>query len=149
MLGGVTALVAGVIVLGVPYLSVRETSLGSDVAPHDPQAALADYATASRLNPLSAIPGRLAGVVALDIGRYAVARQRFEQSITRDPGGWFAWLGAGLAASALGERPAAEHYFRTAYAINSAQPADQAALQRVNTKHPLTSAEAFNLLIVH
>jgi len=147
-LGGVVALLAGVIVLGVPYLSVREVSLGSNAAAHDPQAALSDFATASRLNPLSSVPGRLAGVVALNSRQYEVAERRFQQSIQREPGGWFSWLGAGLAASAMGQRTAADHYFRTAYGINDKQPADLAALQRVFSKHPLTSDEAFNLLVV-
>jgi O-antigen ligase len=145
---GVVALIAGVIVLGLPYLSVREVSLGSDASAHDPAAALADFATAARLNPLSSVPGRLGGVVALTSGRYQEAEHRFQQSIKREPGGWFSWLGAGLAASALGQRTSAEYYFRTAYAINDRQPADQAALQRVDTAHPLTSAQAFNLLVV-
>jgi O-Antigen ligase len=148
VVGGVAALVGGVIVLGMPYLSVREVSLGSDIAARNPQAALADFATASSLNPLSSVPGRLAGVVALHAGEYAVARRRFEQSIQREPGGWFSWLGAGLAASAMGQRKSADYYFTTAYAINNHQPADQEALARVDTTHPLTSAEAFNLLIV-
>jgi hypothetical protein len=146
--GGVAALVAGVIVLGVPYLSVREVSLGSDASARNPRAALADFATASSLNPLSSVPGRLAGVVALNSGQYAVARQRFEQSIQREPGGWFSWLGAGLAASAMDLRKTADYYFKTAYAINNREPADREALAKVNTPHPLTSAEAFSLLIV-
>ncbi|HEY5430566.1 MAG TPA: hypothetical protein VIK04_15725, partial [Solirubrobacteraceae bacterium] len=145
---GVAALIAGVIVLGGPYLSVREVSLGSNASAHDPQAALSDFAAASRLNPLSSVPGRLAGVVALNSGQYEVAERRFQQSIRREPGGWFSWLGAGLAASALGDRSSAEAYFRRAYAINDRQPADQAALQRVNTTHPMTSSEAFNVLVV-
>jgi O-Antigen ligase len=145
---GVVALVAGVIVLGVPYLSVREVSLGSDAAARNPQAALSDFATASSLNPLSSVPGRLAGVVALNTHQYEVAERRFQQSIAREPGGWFSWLGAGLAASAMGDRQSAARYFRTAYRINDKQPADQAAIQRVFSTHPLTSAEAFNLLVV-
>jgi O-antigen ligase len=145
---GVAALVAAVIVLGLPYLSVREVSLGGEASRHDPQAALADYATAAELNPLSSVPGRLAGVVALGSGGAPVAEQRFLQSIHREPGGWFSWLGAGLAASALGRRDVADYDFKRAYAINDTQPADQEAVARVYSNHPLTSAEAFRLLVV-
>ena len=145
---GVAALVAAVIVLGLPYLSVREVALGSAAARRDPQAALASYATAAKLNPLSSVPGRLAGVVALGSGRATVAEQRFGQSIHREPGGWFSWLGAGLAASALGRRSLADNDFKHAYAINDTQPADQEALARVYSNHPLTSGEAFRLLVV-
>jgi hypothetical protein len=143
---GGAALVAGVIVLGFPYLSIREVSLATDS--RQPATALRDLARAADLNPLSANPGRLAGVIALQNGQYAVAQNRFRQSIDREPGGWLAWLGAGLAASAMGQRTRAHSDFKTAYAINSRQPAVVQALRRVYTKKPLTSAEAIKLFII-
>jgi hypothetical protein len=145
---GIGAVLAGVVVLGLPYLSVREVSLASNVQGTDPAAALRDLTTAANLNPLSAEPGRLAGAIALRNGEWAVAEQRFRQTIAREPGGWFAWLGAGLATSALGERQLAHHYFKVAYSINDRQPAVGQALDRVYTKNPLTSAEAFKLFVI-
>jgi hypothetical protein len=139
---------AAVVVLWFPYLSVREVSTATDVAARNPSAALSDLATAADLNPLSADPGRLAGVIALQNGDPAEAQRRFRQSIERDPGGWFAWLGAGLAASALGERDRAERDFVTAEGINSRQPATVRALALVRTGHPLTPSEALGLLIL-
>ena len=56
---GGAALLAGVIVLGLPYLSVREVSLGSDAASVDPRVALSDLAIAADLNPLTSVAGRL------------------------------------------------------------------------------------------
>jgi O-antigen ligase len=145
---GGAALVAAAVVLAFPYLSVREVSIASDARAGNPTAALRELATAARLNPLSADPGRLAGTIALQTGRLSIARGRFTQSIAREPGGWFAWLGAGLAESEMGHRGAARHDFRVAEAINSVQPAVRQALARVRSTHPLTSAEAFRLLVV-
>ena len=81
--GALAALVA----LGLPYLSVREVSIASDLTASNPAGALQALDTAARLNPLSADPGRVAGTIALHNGLYAVAEQRFAQAIARDPGG--------------------------------------------------------------
>jgi O-Antigen ligase len=148
MLAGAIGLLAAVVVLGFSYLSVREVSLASDVRFSDPAGALRDLTRAASLDPLSADPGRLAGTIALQNGEYTVAQQRFRQSISREPGGWFAWLGAGLAASALSENARARRDYKVADSINSLQPAIRQALARVSSSHPLTSPEAFKLLVL-
>jgi Flp pilus assembly protein TadD len=135
-------------VLAFPYLSVREVSIASDARAGDPAAALRELTTAAQLNPLSADPGRLAGTIALQTGQPSIARARFAQAIAREPGGWFAWLGAGLAESEMGDRGAARHDFTVAESINSVQPAVRQALARVQSRDPLTSDEAFRLLVV-
>jgi tetratricopeptide (TPR) repeat protein len=145
---GAIALVAAAVVLGFPYLSVREVSTASDVAQRNPASALSDLTTAADLNPLSADPGRLGGTIALRNGLFNEAEDRFRQAIAREPGGWYAWLGAGLAASALGDSVQAQHYFESAYRIDRDQLAVREALARVNSTHPLTPAEAFKLLIL-
>jgi Flp pilus assembly protein TadD len=76
------------------------------------------------------------------------AERFFQQAASRDPGGWFSWLGAGLAASALGDNVQARHDFEVAASINSRQPAVTRALALVNTTHPLTPPEAFQLLVL-
>jgi Flp pilus assembly protein TadD len=135
-----------VIVLGLPYVSVREVSLASNS--HQPAPALRDLSRAADLNPFSATPGRIGGALALRNGQYTVAQTRFRQAIAREPGGWLGWLGAGLAASALGDRRQARRDFETAYSINSQQPAVVEARKRVATKHPLTSDQAFKLFVI-
>jgi hypothetical protein len=142
------ALTLGVVVVGLPYLSVREVSLASNVRFTNPAAALHDLKIAAELNPLDSLPGRLAGTIALQNAQYVVAEQRFQQSISRERLGWFSWLGAGLAASALGQRRQAHADFVIAKSINSQQPAIRQALARVYSRAPLTSAEAFKLLVV-
>jgi hypothetical protein len=143
---GVLALLATVIVLGLPYLSVRETSIGSDAGQRDPARALHSLSIAADLNPLSPDPGRLAGNIALSSQRYSVARQRFEQVISRDSGGWYAWLGAGLASSALGDRAQARRDFQTAASINPQNAVVARALEEVDAKSPLAPAMALQLL---
>lgn len=145
---GGLALLACTAALAFPYLSVRETSIASDIEASNPAKALSDLQTAADLGPLSAVPGRLAGTIALQTGRYAVARERFAQVIERDPGGWYGWLGAGLAASALGHRSQARQDFEQAASIEASNPTIQAALQRVDTADPLSPGDALRMLLV-
>jgi hypothetical protein len=145
--GGTVALLAAVAALGFSYLSVREFSLASDLRAHDTAAALREFAQAAEFNPLNADPGRLGGVVALQAGLFSEAERRFRQAIDREPGGWLAWLGDGLAASQLGDSARAHHDFEVAASINRRQSVIAAALERVYSQHPLTPAEAFGLLV--
>ena len=132
--------------LAFPYLSVRYTSIATDVRSRNPAAALSDLSKAADLNPLSPDPTRLAGIIALAGGRPQLAEQRFAETTSREPGGWLAWLGRGLAASALGDNVAARQYLRVAASINKQQPVITDALARVNTDRPMTPAEAFRSL---
>ncbi len=143
---GVLAFLAAVIVLGFSYLSVRETSIASDLSQSDPTGALHALSIAADLNPLSADPDRLAGSIALTNRRYDTARQRFGQATSRDPGGWYGWLGAGLAASALGDRAAARRDFQTAHSIDPRQEVIARALEEIDTNHPLAPGAALREL---
>ena len=139
-------LVACTIVLGFPYLSVRKVSEASDARATNPTAALADLATAADLNPWNPDPGRLGGTIALQANEYAEAEARFRQTISREPAGWFAWLGAGLAASALGDHRTAEIDYRTAATIDPQDATIRVALSRVLSLHPMTAAQALTML---
>jgi hypothetical protein len=145
---GALAVLAATAVLALPYLSVRETSIASDIQGVDPVKALSQLQTAADLDPLSAVPGRLAGTIALETGRYAVARERFAEVTDRDPGGWYGWLGAGLAASALGDRGQARQDLERAASIERSNAAIQAALSRVDTSNPLSPLDALRMLVV-
>jgi Flp pilus assembly protein TadD len=146
--GAAVAVVGCTVVLGFPYLSVRELSMAKSISSRNATQALHILARAADLNPLSAEPGRLAGTIALNSGRLNEAEQRFRQAIKRDPGGWYAWFGAGLAASALGNTEQAKGDFSVAASINSRQPAVTEALRRVDTLHPLTPGQGLRRLIV-
>jgi hypothetical protein len=143
---GGLAVIAGVVALGFPYLSVRHVSRASDEAATDPAAALRDLQRASELNPWSAVPGRFAGTIALQNGQFVEAERRFRQAVSREPGGWFAWLGDGLAASMLGDRARARRDYAVAAAINNRRPVIADALARVDGPHPLAPAEALGQL---
>jgi hypothetical protein len=145
---GATALVAAVVVLAFPYLSVREVSEASDLRATNPAGALNDLRVAAELDPLAANPGRVAGTIALQTGRYATALQRFDQATTREPGGWYGWFGAGVAASALGERSLARHDLEVAGSMNTKQPAIRATLSRLDTSHPLSPSQALDMLVL-
>ena len=142
------AAIAAVLVLGLPYLSVRDVSIAGRLRASDPAAALTALSTAARLNPLAADPDRIAGTIALQNGWYAVAEQRFAAAITREPAGWYAWFGAGLAASARGQRRLAHADLAVAAAINNRQPAVLDALRAVRERHPLSPARALNELVL-
>jgi hypothetical protein len=145
---GLVVLACLTAVLAFPYLSAHEVQVASRADATSPSAALSDLRLAARLNPLSSDPGRLAGAIALRNGRWTLALRQFRKSISAEPGGWFSWLGAGLAQSALGEPEQARQAFVAAKRINARQPAVQDALQRVFSRTPLTSDEAFKLLVL-
>ena len=145
---GLVVLACLTVVLAFPYLSAHEVQVASRASATSSSAALDDLRLAAKLNPLSSDPGRLAGAIALRNGRWTLALRQFRNSISAEPGGWFSWLGAGLAESALGEPEQAHQDFVVARRINARQPAVQDALQRVFSKTPLTSDEAFKLLVL-
>jgi hypothetical protein len=145
---GLVVLACLTVALAFPYLSAHEVQVASRADATNPSAALKDLRLAAKLNPLSSDPGRLAGAIALRNGRWTLAVRQFRDSLSAEPGGWFSWLGAGLAESALGEPEQAHRDFVVARRINARQPAVQDALQRVFSKTPLTSDEAFKLLVL-
>ena len=98
-----------------------------------------------RLNPLSAIPGRTRrGDRARDRDSYIARRATVPPvASTSEPGGWFAWLGAGSPRRLSGKRQQARHDFATRHSINSRQPGRPRLRSRgYETTPPLTSAEA-------
>ncbi len=144
---GILAVAAIAAVLGLPYLSVSEQTIANSMRYSNPAAALQHLTLAARFDPLSSLPGRLAGTIALQTGLYEVALSRYQQSIDNERGGWFAWFGQGLAASALGERRLARHDFEVALRIENRQPAISDALARVDTPTPLTPQQALSELV--
>ncbi|MBV9310593.1 MAG: hypothetical protein JOZ73_07170 [Solirubrobacterales bacterium] len=139
---------AAALVLGLPYLAVRDLSSASDLRASNPVAALSLLSRAANLNSLDADAPRLAGLIALQSGRLVEAERRFTDARKRQPGGWFAWFGEGLAASALGDAGRARSAFSTAARINNRQPAVTNALARVDTTHPLTPNQALGMLVL-
>ena len=142
---GALALLAAA-ALALPYLAEREVAAASSGWPSDPARAFERLDRASDLNPLSARPQLVAGVIALELGRSQVAEQRFAQALGRDGDDWFAWFGRGLAASALGEPGRARADYRHARALDPAEPLVREALARLRGHRPLSAQEAFGRL---
>jgi tetratricopeptide (TPR) repeat protein len=146
-LGGLAAtgaLIAATVVLGLPYLALRELGRAEKESYSNPTVSLADFHTAHQLNPFMSDPGELGGTVALINGRPDAAAALFRQAAEREPGAWYAWLGRGLTASALGDVSAARRYLREANRIDARQPSVSDALRRVGTHSPLTITQALN-----
>ena len=137
---------AGTAVLAAQYLSAREMDLAAQVRQSDPTRSLALLHTAAALNPLDAGPDRLAGAIAMQTNLPAVAQTRFRQSIDRAPQAWFAWLGAGLAASQLHEAGSARRDFAIAAELNHDQPVIRVAEARAQTAQPLTYDQMLSML---
>jgi O-antigen ligase/polysaccharide polymerase Wzy-like membrane protein len=141
-------LVAAAAVLGFPYLSVREVSTASNIEATNPVAALSDLKLAGSLDPLSSEPGRLGGAIALEHGMAAQALSRFQQSINREPGGWYAWFGKGLALSALGDNLSAARALEVAARIERQQPVIREAQARATGPQPMRPVAALDGLLL-
>jgi len=141
------AYLAATVLLTFPYLAVRAVSEASDLRARDPLAALSDLKLASELNPLWAQPARVRGAIALQSGQFQLASRSFSQAIAREPGGWFAWFGEGLAEGALGNFTKASHALRVAQRIQSDQPVIGQALAQLRGSHPLDPGTAIASLI--
>jgi tetratricopeptide (TPR) repeat protein len=142
---GALALLAAA-VLALPYLAEQEVAAASSGWPRDPTRAFARLDRAAQLNPLSARPQLVAGVIALELGRSGVADRRFAQALERDGHDWFALFGRGLAASALGRRAQARADFERARSFDPGEPLLREALARIGGRDPLTAVQAFGSL---
>ena len=136
--------VAAALALALPWAAERETTSAASDWVEDPGGALARLDRAESLNPLSARASLTEGVIELELGRPREAQTAFRQAIARDPGDWFAHLGAGLAATAAGEEPAvARADYAAAHALNPDDPLVAEALRRAGAARPLSYSEAF------
>ncbi len=142
---GALALVAA-LALALPYLAEREVAAASSGWPSDPARAFERLDRAADLNPLSAKPELVAGVIALELGRSRLADRRFSLALGRDGGDWFAWFGRGLAASALGQRARARAAYEQARSFDPTEPLVREALLRLRGGDPLTAREAVGSL---
>jgi len=142
---GVLALSAA-LVLALPYLAERGVADAARGWPSDPADAFERLDRAADLNPFSARPQLVAGVIALELRRSRVAEAYFSRALKRDGDDWFAWFGRGLAASALGDRERARANYRRAHALDPAEPLVLEALRRLNGNDYLSADEAFDRL---
>lgn len=80
------------------------------------------FTAALAAEQVSANTYRLAGQVALEIGRPDLAAERFERACELDPQDPLAHVGAATAAAAQGDRPSAEKHLRAAVQLDPERP---------------------------
>jgi tetratricopeptide (TPR) repeat protein len=139
------ALLAAV-ALTLPYLAEREVAAAGSAWHAGPEHAFERLDRAADLNPLSARPELVGGVIALELSLPQLAERRFTAALDRDGGDWFAHFGRGLALSAQGRHARARAEFERARSLDPGEPLVQEALDRVAGVRPLTPAEAFERL---
>jgi hypothetical protein len=113
---GVGALLAFVALLG-PWLAVRYRDRAADAWRSSPAVAYADLDRAARLDPFSAEPYVLQGVIALERGEIAIAQAGFRQALDREDT-WLPHFGLGAIAAEAGDQATAEREIARARALN-------------------------------
>jgi tetratricopeptide (TPR) repeat protein len=87
-----------------PWLSERELRRGTEIAAANPEAAIKDFDRAAKLNPLTPLPDKAAGVVDIRSGDYAAAQRDLSAAFERDQGDSGLHLLLGVVASSAGRQ---------------------------------------------
>lgn len=115
------AVVLALLSLAAPYLSVRFV----DNARHHGRSDLArwdrDLDRAAALNPLSVVPARVRASLAIEQGRYDVARGAFAEELAIEDS-WYPHYGLGLLAAERGDFAVAARELEQARALNPPDP---------------------------
>ena len=137
-----TAIAAGVLaLLLVPLLvATRYEERANRTWRVDPTAALADLRRAAAWEPLAARPRLAEGIVALQAGQSARARDAFAAAAERDANGWFPRLELGLIAARAGDERAAQDQIARARRLNPGEPIVQRAARSPGAEDPRATA---------
>lgn len=127
----VCVLLAGVAALGLPWLAARYDAAGRQALGTNPDVAFSNLGRAARLNPLTADPHVVRGLIASRLGERAIARRELRAALSREPENWFAHLELGLLQAAAGDRSAAGVHLAAAQRLNPRQPAIRRVRRRV------------------
>ena len=106
----------------LPWLSHRQVDQALAVWRSDPASAFSHLERARSLDPLSAYPDLVAGVIATRLGDRARMRLLFARSLERNPHSWYARLELGLAESVAGRPQAATAAVQRAIELNPREP---------------------------
>lgn len=131
VVGVAVALSVAALACALPWLSHRQVDQGLALWRTDPSAAFSHLRRARALDPLSAYPDLVAGVVAARLDDRARMRVLFARSLERNPHSWYAHLELGLAESVAGRREAAVSAVRRAIALNPREPILRDVLPRL------------------
>ena len=133
--------VAAAASLAFPWLAARYEQQAVANWSRDTPGSLAALDRAAALNPLSDRAYVLAGAIEGRTGAVTAMRTSFERAVSRNPFNWYGQLELAVAASAVGDRPAALAAARTAYRLNPREPMTLRVLRGIERGRPLQPAE--------
>jgi hypothetical protein len=122
--GAVAAVaVAAIVAIAIPFATTSAIRASqADVRAGDLSAALADAATAQRLEPYAASPRLQRALILEQAGDLGGARVAIGQAEAREPTDWSIWLIASRIDAESGRARAAVRDFRRAHALNPLSP---------------------------
>ncbi|MEY2513102.1 MAG: hypothetical protein QOJ89_460 [bacterium] len=118
----VTLALAVAVVFVALAAASRAADQASDEAATDPRAALARFDQAARLNPLTADPLVIEGVIARRLGDRALAQRSLDRALRRVPDDWFAQFERALLDATSHRRDEALARLAHARELNPRQP---------------------------
>lgn len=113
---------AAAVLCALPWLSQRQVDQALALWRSNPRAAFSQLERARSLDPLSAYPDLVAGVVAARLNDRQRMPVLFARSLQRNPHSWYAHLEFGLSESILGRREQAVRSVERAIALNPREP---------------------------
>jgi O-antigen ligase/polysaccharide polymerase Wzy-like membrane protein len=124
-----------------PWLALRYRERASDTWRSDAAAAYRDLDRAAALDPLSAQPLVLRGVIGLSRGDAEIARDGFERALEREEA-WLPHFGLAVLAADDGDRATAERELEIAQREHPEDPVLPAVAERVLSKDDVDPAAA-------
>ena len=122
---------AAAVACALPWLSHRQIDQALTVWRSDPESAFSHLERARSLDPLSAHPDLVAGVIAARLDDRARMLVLFARSLERNPHSWYAQLELGLAESVAGRPRAAVASVERAIELNPREPLLQDVVRRL------------------
>jgi hypothetical protein len=148
-IGAALACTCAIAALAVPFLAARKLERAISVWPSQPALAYGEVRSASDLLSFDTQPGLVGGSIAVNRGEYDRARAWFQEAQRREQEAWLTPFVLGLLDSEQGRQAAARAQLLRARKLNPREPAIAAALARLAGGHPLTLAEAQEMLAQH
>lgn len=140
---------AAIAALAVPFVAAREIRRATLVWPTRPALAYSQLRSATDLLPFDAQLYLVGGAIALNLGEYSQARTWLAQAERHDDQNWLTPFALGLVEGEQGRPAQSRSQLRRALRLNPSEQAITVALVRLRSHHPLTFAEAQDLLRPH
>lgn len=119
------------------------------VWPQNPALAYSEVNSASNLLPFDAQIYLVGGSIAVNSEEYNRARSWFQEAERHENQAWLTPFALALTDSEQGLRSPARTQLRLARTLNPREPVIATALERLDSSHPLTFAEAQEMLAQH